>query len=762
MDLITFPYSRDRSTVGRRVAFEASTPELLVEIAPNASLRKLFVTPDVQETEISNVRQLSEHSTSTEHRVLQNTGMFHAEGGWPKDVDATEPEQMARYKRKLEKEDGYSAAVRLLLQAVRPTLRQNNAIDIYTSPTWRQGTSSGASSDSPTEGSTQPIKGGGVAPQQQSTVPPIATTSSPPSRSTFRILTSLSDPFHELTSSAPTDRRTATCCSWSLAESMRGKVAVAFSGRIGKNLGGGDTLSGSGTLGSKSSVVAQQPSYIYDLHSPHAPETSLVGPSPIATLQWSPRDMHWIGAGCADGTVCLFDIRRAPKAAFRSSTQLKASPTGGVGATPIGIVTGLEWMPVASKANEIVTVQRGSFGYSFVWDIRNFAEPVEALRLATKGGQGQPPQTFGASCSNYCNLNVGPGKLLLGTTSGHILAVSRKGMRSNTGEGTGAGAVNPPPDRVQTVYGTHHTPVAAVERNPIATKCFASAGDWVVKLWHEDIKTPIVQLPWASSPVVDIDWHPLRASILAIALSEGVVQLFDLLESYEEPKGVFDVKRGIHNISFNFDGTVLAVGTDDGTVILLEVFVPDTFFLDEIVAPSQPLPSSPSSQASSQPNALNTQSGKAALQQLLEREYYRERLSFDQGAGKASLYEGGDLSDVDAQGLPPLLQPPRAFQTADLGTDRRIQDATNQYIGSVKPSQSEHEGQRPTTSWSAENATDLTLPSSLFEDVTQPTATGGRDVSTQGRQESIVTPKHPSLRRGEDRPGDASAAPRMK
>ena len=39
---------------------------------------------------------------------LVNTGINHTEGGWPKDVTVTDPDQTTRYRRKLEKDEQYA------------------------------------------------------------------------------------------------------------------------------------------------------------------------------------------------------------------------------------------------------------------------------------------------------------------------------------------------------------------------------------------------------------------------------------------------------------------------------------------------------------------------------------------------------------------------------------------------------------------------------------------------------------------------------
>ena len=63
--------------------------------------------------------------------VLVNSGMAHLEGGWPKEVDHTEAEQVVRWRRKVEKDEDYIKQVVRLGAVVEELVKQNNAIDIY-------------------------------------------------------------------------------------------------------------------------------------------------------------------------------------------------------------------------------------------------------------------------------------------------------------------------------------------------------------------------------------------------------------------------------------------------------------------------------------------------------------------------------------------------------------------------------------------------------------------------------------------------------
>ncbi len=39
---------------------------------------------------------------------------MHEEGGWPKDINMNDPEMITRFRKKLEKDDAFSAAVPLM------------------------------------------------------------------------------------------------------------------------------------------------------------------------------------------------------------------------------------------------------------------------------------------------------------------------------------------------------------------------------------------------------------------------------------------------------------------------------------------------------------------------------------------------------------------------------------------------------------------------------------------------------------------------
>ena len=52
-------------------------------------------------------------------------------GGWPRDINPAELEQVARYRKKVEKDENYVRVITDLAEICEDVLRENNAIDIY-------------------------------------------------------------------------------------------------------------------------------------------------------------------------------------------------------------------------------------------------------------------------------------------------------------------------------------------------------------------------------------------------------------------------------------------------------------------------------------------------------------------------------------------------------------------------------------------------------------------------------------------------------
>ena len=68
---------------------------------------------------------------NTETLEYKDSGMNHVEGGWPKDVDPAEVEQVMRFRKKVEKDENFQETILGLGSMMETYILQNNAIDIY-------------------------------------------------------------------------------------------------------------------------------------------------------------------------------------------------------------------------------------------------------------------------------------------------------------------------------------------------------------------------------------------------------------------------------------------------------------------------------------------------------------------------------------------------------------------------------------------------------------------------------------------------------
>lgn len=65
------------------------------------------------------------------HHSTENKSIHHIEGGWPKDVNIQEQDQVTRYRKKMEKDEMYLHSLQRLIQDLEKVIQQNNAIDIH-------------------------------------------------------------------------------------------------------------------------------------------------------------------------------------------------------------------------------------------------------------------------------------------------------------------------------------------------------------------------------------------------------------------------------------------------------------------------------------------------------------------------------------------------------------------------------------------------------------------------------------------------------
>jgi len=252
---IIYPYTKLRRDFGRHPNFGDEPAEVLADIRPDANVKQDFIDRNPVITNVQVVPDMSEHEANTEMVEYRNSGMFHLEGGWPKDIDFTEVEHTIRYRKKIEKDEDYINAIAQLGAQVEELIKQNNAIDIYEE--YFQGSVVDHSSEQPYA----------------------------------KTLTVFRDPAQQ-----KGVRRSSSYISWH-PDGAR-KLAVSYSILEFQRQPEGMPVS----------------SYVWDVNNPNTPDTELTPASQMVCAVYNPKDPNVLVSGLYNGQLCYWDSRKSTRA----------------------------------------------------------------------------------------------------------------------------------------------------------------------------------------------------------------------------------------------------------------------------------------------------------------------------------------------------------------------------------------------------------------------------------------------------------------
>ena len=118
---IVYVYQKKRKEFGKQAMLSDKAAEIALSIAPDPSYIKNYIERNPTHTEAQCCPDKSEHEVisyliqvNTESYVLSSRGILHNQGGWPKDVDATDVEHTIRYRKKIEKDEEYMRVIKSL------------------------------------------------------------------------------------------------------------------------------------------------------------------------------------------------------------------------------------------------------------------------------------------------------------------------------------------------------------------------------------------------------------------------------------------------------------------------------------------------------------------------------------------------------------------------------------------------------------------------------------------------------------------------
>jgi len=474
-------YQRERNDFGRPcIAFGASETVILDEFLPDQDVRAQHMERNPTVLDIQAISEMSESFVNTETVSYVSKGIMHFEGGWPKEVDATEKEQIQRYKKKVEKDDEYLRALKAAIAGLEPSIQQNYSLDIY---------------------EDYFPEGDGF--QQYAAPPPTAKT-----------LAVFKDP-------QPIKR---SACNISWHPDAGRKIAVAFSIMQFQ-----DPRQDSNAM----------ESYIWDVNNPNTPELGLTAPSPLCCLEYNPKDPHLLVGGAYNGLVCAYDTRTGTAPKEKSIIEDSHRDP----------VYKICWL--AGKT-PFECVSTSTDGQVLWWDVRKMEKPIEGLWLEDKTDNGS---RMGATALEYTGAG---GKFMAGTEQGKIVACSRKGKT--------------PADKIGNIWEAHCGPVYALQRNAYFPKFYITVGDWSVKLWNEEIRTPIVTSKSFKSYVTDAAWSPTRPGVFVVSKFDGTLDVWDVYYKQSDPTLSLQVDAdALKCLKYQELGSYVATGSVDGSVYMLEL-----------------------------------------------------------------------------------------------------------------------------------------------------------------------------------------------
>lgn len=151
---------------------------------------------------------------------------------------------------------------------------------------------------------------------------------------------------------------------------------------------------------------------------------------------------------------------------------------------------------------------------------------VMGMRLTMEGRGRDKPPTYRLAVTSlegeFCLCSIAPKEERLVPMSAYDSAAAADAKRV-----------------VRQIVKAHAGPGYVVQRHPTIPDVFLTCGDWCFKVWRAGLAAPILTSPTdAQHPNQQITcarWSPTRPSVIFTGTSDGLVQVWDLLDRTHEP-----------------------------------------------------------------------------------------------------------------------------------------------------------------------------------------------------------------------------------
>jgi len=527
---IAYEFSRKRKEFGKHPSFTDSGPIELLSIEPTTEHDEEWEVRPSTEIEIDCIPSFAEHEINTERYIAIDRGMAHKEGGWPKEINTEEFEDKKRYLRKIENDDSFNEIVLSLTKKVESRVKQNNSINMFEEYFANQT-------------------------DDHSAEPPSAKT-----------ITIFRDPNRKT-------RPVSRVC-WHPDSSYR--IAAVHCDLSFEAMNINPSF--------EDNVID---SYIWDITNPNRPYYTIKPVSPITCIAFNKKNTDSFVCGSYNGILGVWDLRKSGNKCVESTVIEK---------THNDPIYDVEWIQ-SRTGTEFVSVSTD--GVICWWDARKLGTgPMDQMVLCNDngaaGGDDSDPKSGGAGGgddseqkeSTHSTLyggtsleyrtDAGATKYLVGTEQGTIISVERKAKKDGDSQ-----------KQIKLIYGDsaqsakdeafkHHGPIYSCSRNYFLQKQILTVGDWMARVWTEDVQTPIMSTRYESCYLTSGVWSPTRPGVFYVTKQNGELDVWDYYfkgqfqpaytVKISEQSSLTDVK-----ISLKSDGKYVGVGCHDGSVTILEL-----------------------------------------------------------------------------------------------------------------------------------------------------------------------------------------------
>ncbi|KAK6099299.1 hypothetical protein MT418_000733 [Batrachochytrium dendrobatidis] len=419
--------------------------------------------------------------------------------------------------------------------------------------------------------------------------------------------------------------RCISCIDWH--PQQKGVLAISCTQRMSYE----EKIERGSSVKSKQSLII-----IWSFHDPIHPQLILEAPEDVHAFRFNPVDPNIVVAGCTSGQIVLWDVseyqdklkstRKAENDSIGISDEgkdkhvetpvVKYSVVSSIEASHRACVTDIHWLSThfeLSSNGEMV--EHGEYGHKQIvtssldgtiafWDLR-YKKDWKSLDLAWRPflrvSLSSLDSTFDYSLTRVSICTTVVDKPKSGDVSSHDTppsagkekekAASQKLWTSKfycvTEEGDviysdwiAEKATEEKVSRVEFAFSSHFGPASDLQRSPFCPDILLSVGGWSFSLWKEKLTLgPILASAPASTYLISGCWSPTRPGVFYIGRADGVLEVWDLLDTSHAPSMIQTVTSTAISYMqiYQYGGRsgngqqYLAVGDDAGTLHILEI-----------------------------------------------------------------------------------------------------------------------------------------------------------------------------------------------